>query len=530
VVLHLTYKNRPLQNIVRVAGGLLTLGSTMGFADGAVASGMTAICFAVYAAFFAAYAWTYRQPRLGYLATASAAAMVLFALKHFNVDAWLPIFTGMAMAYYAAGFLLREKSASWATMFRYSGLALGSLVSLMALGNLEAMGGWYAILVGGLFVVEMATSHNGWFEAGIHIPFSIAAFLILRDFKATEFSYILLTLSLVWLVGDMVIERTFKERKLAMPVLVIGNGLAGLNALSLLTTAPATEAALCFGVYASFYTLYAWLHKKPMIGYAATSALALAVFFGLRAAKQEHWLLPLIALAMVYYPAGYFLRRADKGKGWEMMLLFSGLGLGTLVALGAPFQTGGLEKAIPIAVAATFYAAEAFARKNVWLGFPTNGLYLMAYFVILSELKVDEPQFFSVGAAALGLLMHYLLTRAGNKTTAFITGVVSQLVLFSTTYIQMVDNKDLTYFFVLFFQALVVLIYGIVSRSRSLVIAPISFVVLAVITVLYNALKDLSLVFIIGITGIILLALGILAVVMRERITTLAERFGDWDA
>lgn len=530
VILHLTYKNRPFQNIVRVAGGLLTLVSVMGFTVGEVTSGASSIYFAVYTVFFAAYAWIYRQPRLGYLSTAGAAAMVFFALDHFNVEAWLPIFTGMAVAYYAAGFLLRKNSAGWAEMFRFSGLALGSIVSLTALANLEATGGWYAALVGGLFVIEMATSHNGWLEAGVHPLFSIATFLILRDFKVTEFSYNLLTLSLVWLVGDMVIERTFKARRLALPVLAIGNGLAGLNALALLTVLPAKEAAICFGVYAPFYALYAWFHKKSMIGYAATSALALAIFFGLRAAKQEQGLLPLISLAVIYYAAGYFLRRAGKAKGWERMLLFSGLGLGTLVTFAAPSQAGGLEKAIPIAIAATFYAAEAFARKNVWLGFPANGLYLMAYFVILSELKVDEPQFFTVGAAALGLLMHYLLTRAGNKTTAFITGLLSQLVLLGTTYIQLINTGELKYFFVLFFQALVVLGYGIIVRSRSLVIAPISFAVLAVVTILYNVMRDLSLVFIIGITGILLLAIGILAVVMRERITAMAERFGDWEA
>ena len=61
-------------------------------------------------------------------------------------------------------------------------------------------------------------------------------------------------------------------------------------------------------------------------------------------------------------------------------------------------------------------------------------------------------------------------------------------------------------------------------------IAPIAFVVFGVMTVLYSALKDLSLVLIIGVTGITLLGLGILAVIMHERITTLAERFSDWNA
>ena len=154
----------------------------------------------------------------------------------------------------------------------------------------------------------------------------------------------------------------------------------------------------------------------------------------------------------------------------------------------------------------------------------------MSYFVLLGELKVDEPQFYSVGAAALGLLQHYLLRRAGQKSSAFIMGILSQLVLLGTSYIQMVETGELKYFFLLLFQFLAMLAYGIVVRSRSLVIAPIAIVVLAVLTVLYNALKDLSLVIIIGVLGLILLTLGIFAVVMRERITSMAERFSDWNA
>src|SRR5258707_6612868 len=135
-----------------------------------------------------------------------------------------------------------------------------------------------------------------------------------------------------------------------------------------------------------------------------------------------------------------------------------------------------------------------------------------------------------MGAALLGLGMHYLLTRAGSKTGAFIMGSASQLVLLGTTYIQMVAQLNLNFFFTLFFQSLAVLAYGIVMRSRSLVIAPISFTVLGVVTVIVYELKNLSLAVIIGTTGIALLLLGILAAVMRERITTLAERFRDWQA
>jgi len=526
----LTYKDMRVPRIAWIAGGALASAATFSFVTGETAAGAIAVCYGVYTVLFAAYAFIYRQPRLGYLSTASTTVMVLFALDHFHIETWLPIFTGLAVIYYVLGFLLRKQSATWAETFRYSGLALGSIVSIVALTNAEATGGWYAALIGGLFILETMTGGNGWFEAGVYVLFSIAAFLILHDFKLDKTPYILLALSLVWLVGDMVFERTLKDRKMFLPARLIGNGLAAWNALALLTAGSAIEAAICFSAYAPFYAVYAWFYKKPMIGYASTASLGLAVFFGLHAAGWEQSLLPLTAVAVVYYSAGFFLRRTNRAPGWDLVLLFSGLGLGTLVALATPFLDGGLEKAIPIAVAATFYAAEAFARRNVWLGFPANALYLMAYFTILFGLNVDQPQFFSVGAAALGLLMHYLLTRSGSRRGAFITGMVSQLILLGTTYIQMISAGEVGYFFVLFFQALVVLAYGVVARSRSLVVAPIAFAVLAVVTVLYSALKNLSLVVIIGVTGITLLILGIVAVVMRERITTLAERFSDWDA
>ena len=183
-----------------------------------------------------------------------------------------------------------------------------------------------------------------------------------------------------------------------------------------------------------------------------------------------------------------------------------------------------------VAFTATLWAVEAFARRNVWLGFPANALYLLAYFMILIELKVDEPQYFSMGAAILGMIMHYLLTRTGSKTGAFITGMASQLVLLGTTYIQMLNTERLIFFVVLFFQSLAVMTYGLVIRSRSLVFTPIVFSVLGVITVIYSALKGISTVVLIGCTGIILLMLGILAVLMRERITRLGERLSGWQA
>lgn len=135
-----------------------------------------------------------------------------------------------------------------------------------------------------------------------------------------------------------------------------------------------------------------------------------------------------------------------------------------------------------------------------------------------------------MGAALLGLIQHYFLTRANSRAAAFITGMVSQLALLGVTYLQMLGNEELVYFAVLFFQGLAVLFYGIVIRSRSLVVAPIIFVVLGVVTIVYSALHGISTILIVGCTGILMLLLGTLAVIQRERLVRIGERFSDWNA
>ncbi len=231
-------------------------------------------------------------------------------------------------------------------------------------------------------------------------------------------------------------------------------------------------------------------------------------------------------------------RRMDSGGRFSALKASSMNAFNSLtIAGGAKMMfhspaLGGLDAAIPVAIAATLWAVEAFAKRNVWLAFPANGLYLLAYFIILGELNVDEPQFYSIGAALLGLVQHYLLTRAGSRSGAFIMGMLSQFVLLGTTYIQMIVvipvPEMFHYFVLLFFQSLAVLAYGIVIRSRSLTLFPIGFVVLGVITLSFLATGGLGTVFIVGCTGILLLGLGILAVLMRERLAKLGERMSDW--
>jgi hypothetical protein len=530
-----TFASRRLAMMTRLVGVMLVVANVpvlLARASGAGEASRSAWVFAVYAVFFAASALLYGRPWIAFTATAATSLSLLLALKQSDLDLWLPVLTGLALAYFAAGALLRSRNWSpWGGMFRLSALILGAAVSIGAPFTDWNGAGLYVFVVGVLFAAEMYLRGDDRLEIAAPVFLSLAASLALRDSKIHDVPYLLLAISLIWLAADIIYVRTLKARALGRVTRLLGALTAAANAGLLLVTAVRPEVpALCFGTYALFFAIYAWICTRPVLAYAAAASLPLAIFFELRLLHQANWLYTIAALAVLYYAGGYLLGRAKTTQLWGHVLSLSALGLGLINSASALLAPGSLGAAIPVAAGATLFAFEAFRRRNVWLGFPANLLYFEAYFIILAWLKVDQPQFFSMGAALLGLLMHYLLSRAGSKLGAFLTGLFSQLVLLGTTYLQMFSTQQLSFFVVIFFQAMAVLAYGIVVRSRSLVIAPIVFIVLSVLTVIYSVLVGIATVVLVGCSGIGLLLLGILAVVLRERIAGLGDRLSGWQA
>jgi hypothetical protein len=515
----------------RIYGAIFTFTSLMTYIIANEDYLNTSIMFGVYAVFFALYTFAQRKAVYGYLPAAYLPLAIIYLLNYLDVDAWLPALTFLAVLYFLVGVIIRARE-SWSRTLRNSALVLGSLVAVAALILIKEYGGWYALVIGLLFAAEMYLSKDGYFEIGIPILFNISMFLILRDFDVDELAYHLLAYSAIWILGDVVAHLTFANpRPLKWLVRGIGALLAAANYLYLLLPFDVEPriAALTFGAYTLLFVVVNLAYRKPKLLYTLTATFPLFVIFLLREFDFTRWIHPVIFIAVGYYGLGFILRGLRLGAGWDNSLLMSGLGVGVVTSIGA-WVLGGLDAAIPPALAATIFAVEAFARRNVWLGFPANGFYLLAYFIILLELNVDQPQFYSVGAALLGMIQHYFLTRAESKTGAFIMGMVSQLTLLGTTYIQMASTESLGYFFVLFFQSMVVIFYGVITRSRSLTFTPIGIIVLGLFTVLYSALKGLGAVVLVGCSGVILLMLGILAVILRERISNLGEKLSDWKA
>jgi hypothetical protein len=487
-------------------------------------SGHIAICYTILTVFLAVYALAYRTSWLGYIPAATLPLVIIFGLDALDVDAWLPTLTALAVFYLVVGLAIRAKE-NWSFMLRNSALALGTLVSLTALVMTKETGGWYALVIGLLFITEMYLRKNGWFEVGAPALFSIGAFLILRDFNVTREVYHLLAYSLVWVLADLLAHLTFTNpRPLSFVTRGIGGLLTLINYLALFAENDANIAASGFAVYTLLALTVSLIYRQSKLLYAFTLTLPLFVTFLFRIFDVTKWIHPVIVLAVMYYAAGIILRAMKRAEGWDEALLYSGLGVGVIVSMAAPF-VGGVDAALPVAIAATLWAVEAFAKRSAWLAFPANGLYLLSYFIILGELNVAEPQFYSIGAALLGLIQHYLLVRAESKTGAFIMGMLSQFVLLGTTYIQMLG--ELNYFFLLFLQSMAILIYGIIIRSRSMTLFPIGFVVLGVFTSTF-LLTGVGVLLVIGCTGILLLGFGITAVLLRERISKLGERMSDW--
>jgi hypothetical protein len=494
-------------------------------------TGRGALVLAVYAVLFTLYALHTKYQWLGYFATAAGSLAVVYALDHFNLDLWLPILTSFSILLYGAGLLLRRSSderKAWGNVLVISGLTLGALLSLASLGLFKETSGWYILLIAALFTVEMFTRPFPWLELTVEALLTLALYRILVDFQVTQVAYFLFSVSLIWLGGDLLFGYFIREKRPARPfTLAVGYTLAAISTFALWDEQNTLATVAFYSIYTLFFACYAILQHESRLGYLATAFLSLSVFKLSDALGFEENVFPLILISVLYYASGFWLRHKRTGSGWDRMLLYSGLCLAVVTSLLAPTEEG-WETSIAVAIAATLFAVEALARHNVWLAVPANALYLLSYFMILRDLDVDEPQFYSIGAALLGMLMHYLLTRAGSRKGAFIAGMLSQLVLLGTTYIQMVSTEKLSFFFLLFIQCMVVLVYGLIQRSRSLLTAPILFAVVGVMTVIYTALKGLGPVILIGTTGLALLMAGIAAVLMRERISRLGEQLSDW--
>ena len=360
--------------------------------------------------------------------------------------------------------------------------------------------------------------------AGILTYFKLYHIPPLEDYDIYE-GFAVLWPAMALLAGEIYTRRKEKAKLWGRWLLIGGAGLAGLAGLTLFFSGfgEPLRAAIGFLILAVFMLGYASSYPLAWIGYTSTASLALGLLFTLIHTEQDTWLAPFLLLSLAYFIPGHLFLFLKKSNPWVKMLRTSGLILALLTAFSSPLQ-GGPAAIVTLALAAVMFTLEAYRQNNINLAVPADLLYIGAYFMVLSELKVDQPQFYSVGAALLGMIMHYLLVKRESGLGAFIAGMISQLVLLSTTYIQIISTGEGFYFFMLIFQALVVIGYGLVVHSRSLLFTPIGFIVIAVLTVVFNALDPDLIILFLCCGGFLFLILGIIAALMRDKLLSTRDK------
>ena len=271
----------------------------------------------------------------------------------------------------------------------------------------------------------------------------------------------------------------------------------------------AVLAVLAFGV-AGYARLGPWPKLwavVPLLG-LATWGVFLDALGGYHPATLGVW--PVVAVLAAW--AG--TRRAAT-PGWRAWR-WGALAIAWLTALlTLPYDDG--WSALTLAVMATLTGVVAWQTRSMALVLPTAALYFWAYAWTLNLWDVRQPQWYTIPAAALGLLLHALYRRTGHQVTAFVMGALAQLVLFTTTYVQMVSHRSGWYFAMLFLQGLVVLGYGLWSNAPALIWPPIGFVVLATVTIVLIQFQGLGVLALLCGAGLALLAGGLFVLTRRAR-------------
>jgi hypothetical protein len=421
----------------------------------------------------------FAYPVFPIMAVAALVPVPLFVLGAFNpsmrelaIAAW---FEGLLLALSGQGFsrVKHKKLRVYSLWLIFAGVAVFAFAAVLGLSESIELG---IIMLVGIALVYLGLTYwqRNTFTWIVAITAAFCAYIFIFSIEAVqkleiEYEFIFLFPAVLFLGGELVARKQLNVGKhWYTPVRILGLLAAAASAIIALISGieQPWNTVIVFTVLAGFALIYALWDGRTLIGTLATTGLAICIPYLVMGLDWDHWLELVYGLAIFYWGLGMLLLSIPKAENWSVLLRVSGLVLGTIGAFTAPFQGGALA-VLGTALIASFYVVEAVRLRNVWLGFPANLLYLGAYFIALIELDVTEPQFFSVGAGIIGIVMHYLLVRAKQYSAAVITGVIAQLILLSTTYIQMVSSEKFSFFFILFVQSLILLVYGLIIRCST---------------------------------------------------------------
>jgi len=355
------------------------------------------------------------------------------------------------------------------------------------------------------------------------------------NLRALDIAYAALTLAL--LLGGLGLRRLGQGRW-AWPLYLVGAfNLAGSYGVALLDRPLAIALS---AIYATLFLAYAWLerdtakladlHLGNLPGQALTclglGTIVVGHFYVLHAVGVlRDWPPYTAGLCALFVLVAWLLRRGDLAVVYETPLRWAGLGLMLLPVVGALVSLNPLVIAITFAIVGLTYAADAAARRVLYLAYLAGAAFLVVYWALLVHFGVGELQSYVI-PTGLGLLgLGWNEHRRGGNLTYRLPTLLGLVILLGSSFVQSLPRGAFVYAAWLGMESLAAIGWGVRTRSRG-------YVSLGAAALLANAVAQFGPAFVelprwiqLGITGSVLLGGGIAFLVRREELLRVRRAF-----
>jgi len=292
---------------------------------------------------------------------------------------------------------------------------------------------------------------------------------------------------------------------------------------------------------------FAWLERAqfaehklpPVLAYLGIAVVFVGHFYVLHMAGMDlesAWPPFSAGLCAVFVGLAWLLRRDPLVELYAKPLRLAGLGLMAIPLLASVVLLVRGES--PMLLVATFaiaglaYGADGTLRRVVWLAYLGIAALVVVIWGGLMALKVTEPQAyaFPAGLTLLGIGWHE--RRQGRSLPYQGCLVPGLVVLMGSAFVQSLGQGHWPYALLLLAESLVAIGWGVRLHLRRCV-------QVGGLALLANGIAQLGPAFVglsgwiqLGLTGAILLGVGILALVKREEILAtrqrLTQEWGQW--
>ena len=292
-------------------------------------------------------------------------------------------------------------------------------------------------------------------------------------------------------------------------------------------------------ILALFLLAFAWLERDqfeqlkelPLLTYLATIVILAGFVYLLDTLGgtqvMENWPPYVAGLCALYMLLSWLLRREPLGSVYGTPLRHAALVLTGIPLIGALVIFDPVIGAITFAIAGCIYAADAVQGRALGTAYLAAGAFLVVIWAVLWSFDVSELLAYAAplgfGLLAIGWNEH----RHGRMASYMLPTLLGLVVLMGTTFAQSILNPDGYYALLLLLESVVAFAWGITQHVRCYIqVATLALVANAVVQ-LGPGFLELSRWIQIGVTGGLLLGIGLLALFRREEILAARQKAAD---